>query len=52
MKEKIKYSVSFKNTQKEQELKKWFEKKIEIVGSSAYIKTLLMEKKAMEEATK
>lgn len=52
MGEKNKYSVSFKNTKEEQDLKHWLERKSKLIGPGAFIKTVLMEKKAMEEATK
>ncbi|MGL4107272.1 hypothetical protein [Clostridium sp. LP20] len=41
MQDKNKFSISFKNTDKEQELKKWFMEQSEIIGPGNYIKQLL-----------
>ena len=48
MDDKKKYSVSFKNNEKEQDLKKWFEKKSEIIGPGNFIKQVLYEKYLQE----
>lgn len=50
--EQNKFSVSFKNNKVEQDLKKWLLNKSELIGVGAYIKQVLGEKKAIEEATK
>lgn len=41
MAEKNKFSVSFKCTEKEQELKDWFLEQSEIIGPGNYIKQIL-----------
>ena len=47
---KNKYSVSFKNNDKEQELKKWLEEKSDIIGPSNFIKQILLEKMLEDKA--
>lgn len=52
MDEKNKYSVSFKNNDKEQKLKKWLEEKSEIIGPGNFIKQVLYEKYLEDKAKK
>lgn len=52
MENKNKFSVSFKNNDKEQLLKKWMLEKAEIIGPSNYIKQILYEKMLTDKATK
>lgn len=47
-----KVSVSFKDTQKEQELYEWAKNKSEIIGMSAFIKQTLYEKMLEEKSIK
>ncbi len=54
MTDKNKFSVSFKNTDKEQKLKEWFLEQSEIIGPGNYIKQILYkeminQKKAAKE---
>lgn len=44
--------LSFKNTELEQRLQKFLEKKSELIGTSAYLKQLLYEQMLREEELK
>lgn len=52
MENKNKYSVSFKNNGKEQELKNWIIEKSEIIGFANYIKQVMYEKMLEDKAKK
>lgn len=51
MDDKNKFSLSFKNNDTEQKLKKWMLKKSEIIGTNSFIKQVLYEKMLQEKAT-
>jgi hypothetical protein len=52
MEDKNKYSLSFKNNEKEQELKNWILEKSEIIGFANYIKQVMYEKMLEDKAKK
>ena len=52
MEDKNKFSLSFKNNDTEQNLKKWMLEKSKIIGTNNFIKQILYEKMLEDKATK
>lgn len=50
MEDKNKFSVSFKNNENEQDIKRWLIEKSKIIGPSNFIKQMLYEKMLEDKA--